>query len=229
MNPLLDDTEDREDHRSRSHGSDREITLGTTMILLIFFALAVYGAVFFGFGYSLGSKHSGNTPSAVAATPTSSSASTGFNTLKPAPGNPVGSPAPGKVAATVNDFVAPIAPTAKNDATPAKATVDAGSPDQPVAKSKSPPPTPSPNSTTAATTPMPVAGVGNVVVQVAAVSHQEDADLIASTLKRRGYVVNIRTEADKLLHVQVGPYATRKDAEVMKAKLLSDGFNAYIK
>jgi cell division protein FtsN len=34
---------------------------------------------------------------------------------------------------------------------------------------------------------------------------------------------------DKLLHVQVGPFGNRKDAEAMRQKLLSDGFNAYIK
>ena len=228
MNPLLDETDDREDRRNRSHGSDREITLGTTMILLIFFALAVYGAILFGFGYSLGSKHSGNTQVAVASTPTSSAA---FNTFKPAPGNPLSAPAPGKVAATVDDFVASAAPTPKSDPAPAKATVDAVTQDEPEVKPRTAPPAPSPavGSGPAAAAPMPVAGVGNVVVQVAAVSHQEDADLIASTLKRRGYAVNIRTEADKLIHVQVGPFATRKDAEVMKAKLLSDGFNAYIK
>ena len=74
-----------------------------------------------------------------------------------------------------------------------------------------------------------VPGAPTLVVQIAAVSHQEDADLIASTLKRRGYAVYVRTEADKLLHVQVGPFTTRKDADAMKAKLLADGFNAYIK
>jgi len=74
-----------------------------------------------------------------------------------------------------------------------------------------------------------VAGFGTVVVQVAALTHQKDADMIASALKRRGYAVTVRTEADQLLHVQVGPFATQKDAETMKAKLLSDGFNAYIK
>lgn len=227
MNPLLDETDDREDRSHRSQGEDREITLGTTMILLIFFALAVYGAVLFGFGYSLGSKHSGNTPVAVAAAPT---AAPSFNTFKPAPGSPVGAPAPGKVPATADDFVAPVVAPGKNNTPPAKAIVDAGGAEESGAKVRTPTPTASTNSApTAAATPMPVAGTGNVVVQVAAVSHQEDADLIASTLKRRGYVVNIRTEADKLIHVQVGPFATRKDAEVMKAKLLADGFNAYIK
>jgi cell division protein FtsN len=69
-----------------------------------------------------------------------------------------------------------------------------------------------------------------LVVQVAALSHQEDADLIRTTLERRGYVVAIRQDPnDKLLHVQVGPFGNRKDAEAMRQKLLSDGFNAYIK
>jgi cell division septation protein DedD len=226
VNTLLDETDDREDRRRHTQGADREITLGTTMILLIFFALAVYGAVLFGFGYSLGSKHSGATPVTVAAAPTASP--TSFTGFKPSAGSPVGATASTKVPASVDDFVAPIAPTTKT-APPAKTTVDATLPDESATKPKTPPPAASPNSPVAAAAAVPVAGFGSVVVQVAAVSHQEDADLIASTLKRRGYVVNIRTEADKLLHVQVGPFATRKDAEVMKAKLLADGFNAYIK
>jgi cell division septation protein DedD len=226
---MQDETDEQEDHGSR--GGDREITLGTTMILLIFFALAVYGAALFGFGYSLGSKHSGMTTASVAGTPTSSAS---YTTFKPAPGSPVGSPAgaptaekPSAASATVS--YAPPAP-AKADAPAPKTTVDASDSDDTPSKPRTPP-APAPSAPPAPTTPsaMPVAGFGTVVVQVAAVSHQEDADLIASTLKRRGYVVSVRTEADKLLHVQVGPFATRKDAETMKAKLLSDGFNAYIK
>ncbi len=225
MNSLLDETEEFEDRSHRKQGADREITLGTTMILLIFFALAVYGALLFGFGYSLGSKHSASPAVAATAAPAASSS---FNSFKPAPGSPVGAPAPGKVTASSDDFVAPIAPVTKTDAPPAKTTVDVSSPEESAPKPKTPPPAASAPAA-AAPAPVPVPGVGTIVVQVAAVSHQEDADLIASTLKRRGYVVNIRTEADKLLHVQVGPFATRKDAEAMKAKLLSDGFNAYIK
>ena len=39
-------------------GQDREISLGTTTILGIFFALALLCAVFFGFGYSqIGRAH----------------------------------------------------------------------------------------------------------------------------------------------------------------------------
>lgn len=220
MNHLLDETDDREDHASR--GGDREITLGTTMILLIFFALAVYGAVLFGFGYSLGSKHTGGTSGAMAAAPTTSGSS---NNFKPAPGSPAGSsPQPKASAADFGDST-PVTAPVKVDPPQAKPS-RAAAPDDPALK-----PRPSTANTTApAAVPMPVATpTGTVVVQVAAVSHQEDAELIATTLKRRGYVVTVHNESDKLFHVQVGPFATHKDADTMKAKLLADGFNAYIK
>ncbi len=46
----------------------------------------------------------------------------------------------------------------------------------------------------------------------------------------RGYAVAIHTEPqDKYLHVQVGPFASKKDAEAMRQKLLADGFNAIVK
>jgi len=228
VNRLHDDSDDNEE--PVRHGGDREITLGTTMILLIFFALAVYGAALFGFGYSLGSKHSGESAGAVAAQPASSAS---FSTVKPSPGSPVGTPSaekPPAAGATVTipyTAPAPVKPDSLPSAS-AKAAVETADAEDTRNKAV---PVATPIATPAGTppAPVPVAGFGNVVVQVAAVSHQEDADLIASTLKRRGYVVNIKTEADKLLHVQVGPFSTRKDAEVMKAKLLADGFNAYIK
>ena len=68
------------------------------------------------------------------------------------------------------------------------------------------------------------------MVQVAAVSHQEDADLLVTTLKRRNYAVAIHSEPqDKLLHVQVGPFSTKKDADAMRQRLQADGFNAIVK
>jgi cell division septation protein DedD len=49
-------------------------------------------------------------------------------------------------------------------------------------------------------------------------------------LKKRGYTVTIRQEPqDKLLHVQVGPFANKKDAEAMRQRLLADGYNAIVK
>jgi cell division septation protein DedD len=72
--------------------------------------------------------------------------------------------------------------------------------------------------------------MGSAVVQVAAVSHQEDADVLMNALKKHGYNVAIRQEPqDKLLHVQVGPFANKKDAEAMRQRLLADGYNAIVK
>jgi len=233
LNSLIDNIEnDDEEHSGR--GADREITLGTTMILLIFFALAVYGAVLFGFGYSMGSKHSSVTT--VAAEPASAVT---FNGSKPSPGNPVGSN-DDKLPPNITSSPVPYTPPPATKTVPlTNAASDAGDPDdivtnppkarpgtQPVIPA-TPPPAPTAAVPAAATAPVP--GGPSMVVQIAAVSHQEDADLIATTLRRRGYTVNIRTEPDKLLHVQVGPFTNRKDAEAMKAKLLADGFNAYIK
>lgn len=40
----------------------------------------------------------------------------------------------------------------------------------------------------------------------------------------------IHTEPqDKLLHIQVGPFSTKKDADAMRQRLLNDGYNAIVK
>jgi cell division septation protein DedD len=54
--------------------------------------------------------------------------------------------------------------------------------------------------------------------------------VLVSALRQRGYGVVVRSEPqDKLLHVQVGPFADRMAATAIKQKLLSDGYNAIIK
>ena len=68
------------------------------------------------------------------------------------------------------------------------------------------------------------------MVQIAAVTRSEDANALASALRQRGYTVAVRSEPqDKLLHVQVGPFATRDAAKAMRAKLMADGYNAILK
>ena len=68
------------------------------------------------------------------------------------------------------------------------------------------------------------------MVQVAAVSKQEDADALVKALRKKEYPVFVVTQADnKLFHVQVGPFSQQKDAEAMRAKLAGDGYNAIIK
>lgn len=70
---------------------------------------------------------------------------------------------------------------------------------------------------------------GSYYVQVAAVSKQEDADALVEALRKKQYPALASTTADKLFHVQVGPYGDIKDAEAIRAKLVSDGYNPILK
>ena len=88
--------------------------------------------------------------------------------------------------------------------------------------------TPKPASKPAGIIPIAAAlpATGSPVVQVAAMSHQEDADVVAVDLKRRGYTVAIRREPqDKLFHVQIGPFGNKKEADTMRQRLQTDGYN----
>jgi cell division septation protein DedD len=67
-------------------------------------------------------------------------------------------------------------------------------------------------------------------VQVAAVSKQEDAEALVESLKGHQYQAIISSQpSDKLFHVQVGPFTDIKEAESMRSKLVSDGYNPILK
>lgn len=209
--------------------ADREVTLNTGTVLALFFALALICAVFFGFGYSMGRK-STQAPVTAAASSDSSSDSTSAEDSasdKPAPGSPAIQPVPGYMSQQE-------ANTANGTAT--KTVV--------ATKTVAPAPEPAMVKTAATApvvrTPAPVAPApvvssapaisGAVYVQIAAVSHQEDADVLKSALSRRGYKVVERSDAnDHLIHVQIGPFGDRKAAEGTRQKLLGDGYNAFLK
>jgi cell division septation protein DedD len=68
------------------------------------------------------------------------------------------------------------------------------------------------------------------MVQIAAVSNPADAAVLVSALQKHGYSAITRREAaDTLTHVQVGPFASRAEANVMRQKLQADGYNAFLK
>jgi DedD protein len=68
------------------------------------------------------------------------------------------------------------------------------------------------------------------MVQVAAVSKQEDAEILVTALRKKQYPVFIANSAgDPLFHVQVGPFSEKKDAEAMRTRLSGDGYNAIVK
>jgi DedD protein len=228
LNSRYQNDDDLQDLRD-SRGQDREISLGTTTILGIFFALALLCAVFFGFGYSLGKR---STPPIVSAAELPA-VSTGFGTSKPAPGSPTTHAASTLPATPADDAAQSTTVADAPTTTPAETTQSAPALTRVKAVAADfrtdPPTKPATLKPVAATTITP-ATPGVAIVQVAAVSHQEDADVLIKALKHRGYNVGIHHEPqDKLLHVQIGPFPTKKDADAMKQRLQTDGYNAIVK
>jgi cell division septation protein DedD len=203
--------------RSDPDHADREISLGTPTILGIFFALALVCACFFGFGYTMGRKSAQSAQTASASDPSLS----GSNAPKPTAGSQAGQrttptpPSANDAPAPVQTATVPLTPSAPNStASPSDRIIVGDKP--PVAVSQ-----PATNIQQPA---------GSFVVQVAAVSSQDVADILTSSLQKKGYTVAIRHESqDKLLHVQIGPFADKKEAQAMQARVLADGFNAIVK
>jgi len=181
---------------------DTEITLGTGKMLALFFGLVALCAVFFATGFSLGRN------SALRVTsPEGISEATRDTHLRPS-----------AVKTAIEPASAP-ATTAK----PAE--------DQPANESSTlTTPVPPPAAGSVAPDPLTVPVTNSYFVQVAAVSKQEDADALVDALKKKQYpAFSANAPSDKLLHVELGPYTDLKDAEVMRAKLISDGYNPILK
>ena len=211
MNSRYNDETDLQDYQEST--GEREISLNTATILGIFFLLALLCAIFFGFGYTMGRRTTSQAAAPIADTSSTLAAN---GSAKPAPG----SAAPQPTHRAIDDDATPApSPAIQQVAQPLE------KPAAPTPEPAKPEPIP-PALPAATTTP---AGPP-ALVQVAAVSHQEDADTLVNALKRRGYSVVVRHEPqDKLLHIQIGPLASKKDAEAMRQRLLSDGYNAIVK
>lgn len=68
------------------------------------------------------------------------------------------------------------------------------------------------------------------MVEVVALSHESDVEPMVAALKRHGYDIAVNHEPhDSLLHLNVGPFANKRDAETMRQRLILDGYNATIK
>jgi DedD protein len=204
MRSLLDIEEDEE--------KASEITLSTASLLGIFFGLVLICGVFFGFGYSMGR---GAGPSAQASTLEAGETTVAENQPppEPQPSEPQAAPTP--------EASQPAPPGEEVPTKPAPPVIS-----KPAAVREIPPPV------VAYVPPAdaPPSATGKPMVQIAAVARREDADVLVSALRQRGYGVVVRNEPqDKLLHVQVGPFADRGQAAAIKQKLLSDGYNAIIK
>jgi DedD protein len=231
MRSILEEEEELEPLHSQQ---DRELTLSSTTLLVIFFGLVLICGLFFGLGYSLGRR----APSESAEAPIAQeSAPSPVATTQPKPSPlsptiPTVTPAPEPAAADTQDSDSPkdaspeqhsatnpgVQPASEQTHPAAVKPVELAPVSQTAVK-------PALSATTPATTPS-----AGIMVQIAAVSNAADADVLINALRKRGYSVTVRNQpGDSFLHVQVGPFATRPEALAMKQKLLGDGYNAILK
>lgn len=197
---------------------DTEITLSVGNLLALFFGLVILCGVSLAVGYSLGRNSAKQTAAAAADVPPAT-------TQTPSAANKPGASqvAPAKIpdapANTPPDTAAPTQSTQltfydsvqKKDAHPQLTP-----PEQPAAA----PAKPADNRATL--------GAG-YLVQIAAVRNQDDAKLLSDALQKQKYPVIITQPGDKLFHVQVGPYADVKEANAIRDRLISAGYNAFLK
>jgi DedD protein len=188
---------------------DTEITLGTGKMLVLFFGLVALCAVFFGMGYSLGRNSAGPAGDSLAATGASSG-------VRPTAVKASEPRAPSDL--TFYKAVGQKDPNGELASKPVDAPANADAKSPPADNDAPPDPT------------AVVSSQSNYFVQVAAVSKQEDAEALVDALKKKQYAAfAANTPADKLFHVQVGPFSDVKDAESARGQLVKDGYNPILK
>jgi DedD protein len=229
---------------------DSDITLGPGKLLGLFFMLVAVCGVFFAIGYSLGKTSAREQavndktalnaslatpavgdpsvakPSAVISTKNEPQAADDQAATKSQPGmtfyNAVKQSDRGSQS-TSTEGAQPAAPkTAQELATDSRVTKSVAPAEvKPIPEAKAEP-----------KGEVKPSATGSFVVQIAAVSREEDAAALAGALRKKSYsvfVVNNPAVHDKLYHVQVGPFATLQDAEAMKTKLTGEGYNPIVK
>jgi pyruvate/2-oxoglutarate dehydrogenase complex dihydrolipoamide acyltransferase (E2) component len=209
---------------------DIEVTVSTPKLLGIFLAVVLLCGLSLGVGYTLGRNSA-----KPAATATASPAA-------PAP-NPANKPGAGTTAPAAAPATAP-APTAATPAAPAPSSATATPADasgsssangltfyQAVQQKGTHAQLALPQAAPAkpAAEPQKTLGAG-YTVQIAAVSNQEEARRLRERLMAEQYPVVVTQPGDKLFHVLVGPYPEIHEAELIRARLVSAGWDkAFLK
>jgi cell division septation protein DedD len=202
-------------------GGDTEITLGVGKLLGLFFGLVILCGIALGVGYSLGRNSARQAAAAEASAAT-------------APANQVPSSSSKPGAAQVASPRNPDCTTGDNCPTQSASAPSTSDLTfyQSVQQKDTHPQLTQPEAATAppaaASETRTTLGAG-YLVQIAAVRNQDDAKLLSDALQKQRYPVIITQPGDKLFHVQVGPYADIKQAEAIRSRLISAGYNAFLK
>jgi cell division protein FtsN len=252
MNSLFEE-DDREEPKS-----DADLTLGIGSLLSIFFGVLIICGIFFAFGYTMGRRNAHAPLATVVPATTSPAASTA--TAPPLPENelsgaPLKPQVPDDTSAPPSDDTTPAPESAKaqpHAPSSAKHNAQGDSAKSSTTARVAEPTTPNPSLNAVpythraplstkphAGTMAPLAQAPGdspiipghpIMVQIAAVSRQEDAEVLAGALRKRGFNPTVRPgTGDKFFHVQVGPFTDKAQADTVKQHLLADGYNAIVK
>ncbi|HEY1160071.1 MAG TPA: SPOR domain-containing protein [Terracidiphilus sp.] len=215
---------------------ETELTLGSTTLLFIFFGLVLICGLCFGWGYAVG-RHGSQEPSQGVQLGAGGQTTLqgGSSRPKPSATAQVGAAATQRSAAAeqVDDSAPSPGSNTSADASsqspaPAVAAGQSNGPPQ-VRPALAPMANPAQPVQPGGMVAPALAAAGSLMVQIAAVSHPEDADVLMTALRKRGYAVTAhRDAADGLIHVRMGPFNSRDEAEKWRQKLLSDGYNAIV-
>jgi cell division septation protein DedD len=219
---------------------DTELTLGSTTLLLLFFGLVLLCGACFGLGYATGHRGAPDAGTLVPPASGTNPEPADSGRLKPT-ANEQASAAGAQPAPAANDPLpggsSPADVSVQSAAVAAASEPSGGSNGfndsngaQQVKPALGSTATPLQAPTPPVSAVNPAVDVpGSLMVQIAAVSEQEDADVLMGALRKRGYEVAARREPlDGLIHVRIGPFKTRDDAEKWRQKLLNDGYNAIV-
>ena len=180
---------------------DTELTLSPMVLLGIFFGLALLCGLIFAAGYILGSRGTQEVLKPDAGTVAQAAGSS----AKPS----ASQQKTPDVQSIVDDLPVNSAGADANAPHEGQALIDGANSTEPLIKPAQP---------EAATA---------LMIQIAIVSNQEDADILIKALSKHGYTaIALHDPTDNKLHVQVGPFSNRNDANAMSKKLLHDGYNA---
>jgi DedD protein len=224
---------------------DTELTLSSGVLLAIFLGLAMLLVFCFGLGYVVGRR--GLAP--AAALPTPSQPIAGSNALAKPPATAQldqSQPPESDSSTSPPPATVPTANPAAGGQAPAASA--AGAPDQPSVhpalesaslpgkSAQAAPPAAAVQPAMPQAAPAPAGSLpagsppaASLMVQIAAVSQAEDANVLTEALRKRGYAATARRDpTDNLIHVRIGPFATLTEANSWRMKLLNDGYNAVV-
>jgi cell division protein FtsN len=202
---------DEEQLPVRPQQRDTELTLSWFALLV---GLTLVCGLCFGAGYAVGHRAAPQALAAAQPATVSTETASPAASIHPKPSaNPQSQPATQKAASPAAE-----SDDNGNEAAPATAA-------QPAVRAALPVATPAAQPAKPAGQPASSA----LMVQVAAVSHQEDADVLVGALRKHGYAVSVHREpVDGLLHVRIGPFSSRGEAGKWRDKLQGDGYNAIV-